>query len=344
VKTNENSKTKNPTSAGVVADDSREGGARLESRSNTATPHPSRTTSRPQRETKIPSKSSEKASRAVGAVVSPNREDQAKLRANPILHSPVFPDLGGYRELRLLAELFWDRQKGRCADENRFRHAPVNKDLTQILLDAGRHSEVLAEKAMLQCFRRVAPEIAGWAEDMRGVGPHTVARLLGLIGHPAIAEPYHWQVGKAPQGHVCNGHCGKSKDGKKKHLVADPPYLRSVAQLRSYCGVGDPVRRRRKQMDQADALRCGSVRGRTLVYLLAVAQEKSPLKKPGAYRLLYDESKADFAERHPDATKKHCQNHALRIVGKEILKDIWVVARKSLRLPTIAETIKEKRA
>jgi len=344
VKTTMSAKTTRAPSAGVLNKNKRGGGAKALSRPSDPALRPSRTTSRPRRETIALSRPKKLASRAVGPVVSPSREDQVKALTMPKTSSPVLPDLGGFRELRLFAELFWDRQKGRCDDENRFRHAPVSKDLTQVLLDAARHSEGLAEKAMVQCFRRVAPEIAAWAEDMRGVGPHTLARLLGLIGHPAIAEPYHWQVGEAPQGHVCNGHCGWAKDGKKKHLVADPPYLRSVAQLRSYCGVGDPVRRRRKQMDQADALRCGSVRGRTLVYLLAVAQEKSPLKKPGAYRLLYEEAKADFAERHPEASKKHCQNHALRIVGKEILKDVWIVARKSLGLPTTIPVSEEKRA
>ena len=342
--------------------DSRGGQSNIRSRSTVnATAHP-RISRKPQCQTRIPSsktssssgvaefsnqpqrKTSERSkpkrlASFVAVLLLPNREDQTNGAAITTPNSSGFPDLGGFRELRLLAEAFWDAQKHRCAQENRFRYAPVNKDLTRLLLEPAERVEAEAGKAMLSCFRRIAPEVAEWAESRRGVGEHTVARLLGVIGHPAIAEPYHWQEGKKPEGHVCNGHCGKTREGKQKHLVADPPYLRMVSQLWSYCGVGDPTRRRRKGMEQGHAMSAGSVRARTLVYLMAVAQEKCALTNPGAYRLLYDESKADYAKRHTDWTPKHRQNAALRLVGKEMLKDIWIVARKNLGASAAAETI-----
>lgn len=161
------------------------------------------------------------------------------------------PDLRGHAELRLLAESFEDAQKARIAIENRLRSGADAGPALEAL-ESLRHAEAKLSLALRRRFRTVNPELTAWAKETVGVGEHLLARLIGTIGHPVIASPYHWEG-----------------EGSDRILVSDPPYLRSVSQLWSYCGHGDPTRKRRKGMGANEAMALGNPRAKMLVHLIA---------------------------------------------------------------------------
>lgn len=174
-------------------------------------------------------------------------------------------DRSGYIELRVWSEMFWDKQEERKSQENRAginhkgerRKRAFGGDVDPtVYLEAIRReyaSERLLALAMRKCYRRVVPkEIQEWQRSTPGIGEHLLARLLGIIGDPRIAQPYHWEG-----------------TGKNREQIADEPFERNVAKLWAYCGHGDPTRRRQRGMDVDTAMSLGNPRAKTLVYLLA---------------------------------------------------------------------------
>lgn len=204
-----------------------------------------------------------------------------------------------------------------------------------------------------QLIEFVLPEVAAWVKATPGLGEESMARLLGRIGHPVIARPHRW-MDEAPEGHKCGNTCGEDR-----HLVALEPFERSVSQLWSYCGHGDPGRRKRKGMTADEATALGSPQAKMLTHLIAECAMRcngsSPIREPGPmpdvgangtdgasveskptaperrrspYRDTYDQRKAVTADRD-DWTQAHKHADALRITGKAILRDLWVVASQS---------------
>jgi len=249
-----------------------------------------------------------------------------------------------FATLRIWAESFHDAQKARVALVNRMERGGIDSDLL-----AGHKDQLLASEhafrlAMRRSYRRVVraymPSVEDWQKGHFGIGEDTLARILGHLGHPLIAQPYVW-TDTAPDGHVCDpARCGV------RHLVALEPYARSLRQLWSYCGHGAPLRRR-KGMTQDDALALGSPQLKMLVHLLAEATIKCgpqpgidphaipvpagstalPSEQPDRfrYRIIYDTRRATTTDR--DWTPGHSHADALRIVGKEILRDLWTAAK-----------------
>lgn len=216
---------------------------------------------------------------------------------------------GGWAELRLLAEMFEDAQKARIACTNRVGSSSIDPDLTEGLVAALKSTEAEMGKALRAQYRRSVPEpIRQWQDVTRGIGEHMLARLLGVIGHPVLAQPYHWEG-----------------EGAERVLVADPPFRRNVAKLWAYCGHGDPGRKRAKGMNADAAAALGNPRAKMLTHLLAEAVIKS---SNADYRAVYDDRRNHTAEAHPEWTKGHSHNDALRVVGKHILRDLWVASHE----------------
>jgi hypothetical protein len=302
------------------------------------------------------------------------------------------PEWEAFDTLRVFAECLADAMDHRIAMDNRLRSGTVPADIVAEIKADLTHTEKQLRRGMVAAFRRAAPDVADWTRDTVGLGEETMARLIGAIGHPVIARPHHWEG-----------------EGTKRQLVADEPFLRSVSQLWSYCGHGDPTRRKRKGMSADDAMALGSPHAKKLVYLLSVACMKcvgsseerpptttcstepmvesslvdpldptgqtrrdthpcpaggspldptghprhdthgthaggSPLEnadangnatpRPSArrrspYRDTYDLRRAHTAERD-DWTDGHKHADALRITGKHILRDLWIVTRQNM--------------
>ncbi|MCA1571953.1 MAG: hypothetical protein LC798_16905 [Chloroflexi bacterium] len=274
-----------------------------------------------------------------------------------------------------MAESFEDAQHARMAIQHRTSPKTM-KDGTVVppsvppefvadALAAMEQAEKKLALAMRRAFRKAMPEVAAWAKDTPGIGvssDHLIARLIGTIGHPVIAQPYHWEG-----------------EGPDRTLVADEPFVRHVAQLWAYCGHGDPGRKRRKGMSAEEGAALGNPRAKMLVHLLAESCIKcvgsrangsssttqdtpaadadfsgdhcrldshptSVLADPSTddavvnakptpgsrrrspYRDTYDLARLTYADRD-GWTPLHQHNAALRLVGKAILTDLWKVAR-----------------
>jgi hypothetical protein len=199
-------------------------------------------------------------------------------------------------------------------------------------IEAMERTEHECSLMLARCYRRVVPAaIRQWQQDTPGIGEALLARLLGHLGHPVLAMPHHWQ--------------GKGTD---RQLVADVPCERTVSQLWQYCGHGDPARRIAKGMSAEDLAAIGSPRLKMLVHLNAEACMKcvgTTRSRRSPYRDVYEARRLVTADRvhaapcvrcgpsgRPAAegspwSAAHQHADALRIVGKEILRDLWRVSR-----------------
>jgi hypothetical protein len=267
----------------------------------------------------------------------------ARMVAEPIPASPA----GDFDILRVFAESYEDVQRTRIGIRHRIDTKAIPVDPVADALASLDESEKKLKLAMRRAFRRAAPEVRAWVLQTPGVGEHLMARLLGVIGHPVIATPYHWEG-----------------EGDNRRLIADQPYLRSVSQLWSYCGHGDPTRRRRKGMAADEATALGNPRAKMLVHLIAegtmkcvggqsrgeshsaVAPDAPEVTDGGAtsrpqpndlaprrrspYRDVYELARARYEGEDKWANDLHRHNSALRVTGKAILKDLWIAANEAL--------------
>jgi hypothetical protein len=129
-----------------------------------------------------------------------------------------------------------------------------------------------------------------WIKSQIGLGDKQLARLLGVI-----RDPYWNELHQRP---------------------------RTVSELWAYSGLhvidGQGAKRRKGQQSN------WSAEAKSRIYLIAVScikQCKSP------YRAVYDDRRAHTANTHPDWTDGHSHNDAIRIMGKEILKQLWIQSR-----------------
>lgn len=246
-------------------------------------------------------------------------------RAPETHQSPAAP-APAWQVLRIAAEIFADFQQFRIAAKNRALRGGVDPEEFTDLIAGLEKQEAILGRYLRDAYRAaVPPSIRTWQAETVGLGEHTFARLLGQLGHPRIAHPWHWE--------------GKGRD--ERLLVADAPYARSISQLWSYCGVGDPTRRRRRGMDADEALACGSPDLRALLFVISegcVKQSASP------YRAVYEDAREQYGERtHAEPcvrcgpsgrpapagsrwSKAHQDAAAKRKVAKEILRDLWLAA------------------
>lgn len=248
-------------------------------------------------------------------------------------------------ELRIVADLFNRAQVEQIAVTNVCRPASDGGNIDAewfaaliAMLEAVEHQ---AKLMLGRCFKRVVPaEIKEWQKANPGVGLHLLARLLG---DPYIATPHYWQ--------------GK---GANRVLMVEEPRPRTVGQLWQLAGHGAPARRT-KGMTADELAAQGNPRLKMLVHLIAEACMKTtggsyvPTKGKNAgktitpgrspYRDVYEAAKAAVADKAHTVECVRCgpsgkpaqpgspwnpghqDAHALRIVGKEILRDLWLISR-----------------
>lgn len=253
-------------------------------------------------------------------VVEPSPPTGPNEQAEPV-YDPV--QWAAFDQLRVYAECLADAMEHRKAVANRLRSGTVDEAISIGLLENLENTEKLLRKGLRGSLRKAAPEIVAWikSDAAKGIGEETVARLIGVIGHPLIARPHHWEG-----------------EGDNRRLVADPEYKRTVSQLWSYCGHGDAARRKGMSVEEAFGL--GSPRAKTLVYLCAESAVKAGLRKlEGADATFTPDSREAVSEYgqvyldrrihtwdRDDWTPGHKHADALRIVGKRILRDLWIAA------------------
>lgn len=231
---------------------------------------------------------------------STSRGGQAVPEAHGIPTAPAF------LPLRILAEVFEDLQKQRIATTNRAERGGIDPEYLAPALERLEAAEHYAGLVLHRQYRSVAPRaVRDWQKATVGVGEHLLARLLGVIGHPVHTTVYEWQG-----------------EGSERVLVEVGRMDRTVSQLWSYCGHGDPTRKRSRGMTADEALALGSPRAKTIVHLIA---ESCMKQRTSPYRAVYDDAREQYEDR--DWTPLHRHNAALRKVGKAMLKDLWLAAK-----------------
>ena len=237
---------------------------------------------------------------------------------------------------------FWtttydDLEKLRFATENRMRSMILDhNELTyydptrQVIRDLQNTSKKEVEKL----FKQGYPELYAWAREIPGLSNcWGLARLVGTIGDPFIATPSHFE----------------KQDGKRVQ-VFDPPYLRTVKQLKSYCGVGDSKRRRtRRGITEAEFKTCGRKDAQSILFNIVkgcISQtgkkyenRKQSLISP--YRISYEQWRYFYLDtihkEDPDEctlckgqalwSDKHQDLASRRNVAQEIIQRIWEISR-----------------
>ena len=216
-------------------------------------------------------------------------------------------------ELRFAAMTFEDLQKLRVGTGNRAGAARRNvalldPDAAAAIAAGLQAAEDAARRMLRRTYRQVtSPAVRHWQERTHGVGDHLMALLLSEIGDPFVAVPVDYE--RQPTG---------------------DPYERTLADLWGYCGYV-PGRRRTRGITEAEARACGSVAAKRHCYLLATQQ----VRLHGPFRELYDAERIKAKEK-VDAkgepwTEGHAHAHALRVVAKALLKDLWRVRRDEYR-------------
>lgn len=180
----------------------------------------------------------------------------------------------------------------------------VIKGLIDPLKDL-EHRTVLS----LQKRMRVNP-IWPYFKDVKGVGEKTLARLMACIGDPYLRP---------------------LDDGSYEP--------RTVSQLWAYCGMhtmpnkdGEIIAAKRMKGVQAN----WNMEAKTRLFLLSQGLLRQGIRKDKdgnqfavtPYGQLYLDRRAHTAVTHPEWNPGHGLNDALRIMGKELLKQLWRAARE----------------
>lgn len=101
-------------------------------------------------------------------------------------------------------------------------------------------------------------------------------------------------------------------------IIGDPADRPNVAKLWAYCGHGNPDRKRAKGMSQAELFKLGNPRAKKQVWLIATALLKQ--RDPRYY-----EARERYEAREWTDGHKHAA--ALRWLGKQFLKELWIASR-----------------
>ena len=246
--------------------------------------------------------------------------------------------------LALLADIVDDLERTRIANENRLRQLTrtgidkdggergfgLDTDLPQVAAVASLVAGLLAmEKQAVTTLEREMRDhrLGPWIKATKGVGEKQGARLLAAIGDP------YWNT------------------------LHDRP--RTVSELWAYCGLDprDGVARSRTKGQKSNWSADAKMRAYLIAEKCMVGRKRECVTdgqtlhvedcRCSPYRLVYDDGRAKYAGavHHADCRRcgpagkpalagsalsdGHKQARALRLVSKEVLKDMW---RESKRL------------
>lgn len=237
--------------------------------------------------------------------------------ASPRTHKRCGDD--GWGELRICADLLHRAQQERIAVGNLLRTS--DRDLFGPHLAQLEATEHAARLMLRRCYRRVVPaSLKALQKTEAGLGEDSFARILGHLGDPYIATPHWWEG-----------------TGTNRTLMVGEPYVRTISQLWQYCGHGAPGRvAKGMTADQLAGL------GNPTLKMLVHLQAEFCMKQKGRYRLLYEAIRGQVedkvhsipcvrcgpsgkpAQEGTPWAKGHQHAHALRVLGKELLRDMWL--------------------
>lgn len=212
----------------------------------------------------------------------------------------------GWRALRAATEIHEAAMEYRKALENRCRN-PHLVDRLDGLAPSFHAHELAAARTAYLTYRRVVPApIREWQRNTVGLGEPGMARLLGHLGHPAWRWVYRWD------------------DTRGEHVLIDSG-PRSFGQLVAYAGLV-PGRAKRKGMTAEDAMALGNQRVGPVLH--SIAESAGVKNTASIYRVVYDDARAVYDATDVKPIVSHMR--ALRLVKREILRDLWLVACSTL--------------
>jgi hypothetical protein len=266
--------------------------------------------------------------------------------------------------LALAADVLDDIERVRIANENRIRQMtrvgededgeergfgldPDHPDVMRIAVMV--HAlKGLEHDATLELQRKMRKHPLGaWMKTQRGIGEKQGARLLAAIGDPYINSAKDQPRTVSALWAYCGLHVlpGGQACGDAPSVTAAGDQHRDtdhIAVEAQHADVGVAAKRRKGQRAN------WSTRAKTKAYLIAESCMKtgrSPQCRDGhmiidthvpdavpacacsPYRLVYENRRAHTAVTHPEWTDGHSHNDALRVVSKEVLKQLWRAAR-----------------
>lgn len=242
--------------------------------------------------------------------------------------------------IKSLGALLDDIEGVRKANSNRIgalerRYGYAFPHLTQI----GEKVAALEHDVELELkrFWRKHP-LYQWSSRVPGLKDgKLIARLIAQVGDPSLRAVGHWEKSEQPDGTT------------NRQYVVDEYVERTAAQLRAYCGHGDPEKSKpQKGATQTDLFECGNPKAKVRAYLIGAqfkrttGSEKSGSRSP--YRDLYEHWRERYADHvhaspcvrcgpsgHPAPSgspwsKAHQDAAAVRNVTKAFLNDLHAAA------------------
>ncbi len=187
----------------------------------------------------------------------------------------------------------------------------------QVKLAKGGKDASAAE--LVGLYKELAPEaIQKFQGATPGLGELWIAMLVGVVGDFKSYVEAWWE---------------EDPTGKEKRvLVTGDTKTAGVREIWTYCGHGE-IRKHKAGMSQAEALACGNPLAKMVVHIIAktalrlngVPDKNGKERAMTPYYPKYLEWKERAAAAHADWKPGRIDNHAIRLVGKAILKDIWRV-------------------
>lgn len=261
---------------------------------------------------------------AAPKALSPRKSSRPAKESSEPNPAPPDEEAIDWPHLRAVAEEYDALQGYRIAAANRASH--LSESVLELNGIAQRTKEIEDDlgKVLERTYRQVVPvEIRAWQKAQAGIGELQMARLLGHLGHPRTATPFHWEG-----------------EGKNRVLIQDPPFERGVGQLWAYCGrTGDPERRKRKGMSADDAMKGGKPMLKMLTHLIAESMIKAGIRKlpdaPLEFSIETRVAITPWGEKYMEYRKLHAgfawtpghqHNAALHRIAKDMLLGLWVVS------------------
>lgn len=200
--------------------------------------------------------------------------------------------------LLILADALDDLERARIATQNRLRSLAQVKGLedsreARTMQTIADTLAVLEHKATLDLQRVMrAHPLGPWVKRTIGIGEKQGARLLAAIGDPADRRmpSQLWQ------------YCGHGAPSKRRR--GEKTFWNPTAKMRLHLIAESCIKQTGGTDDASDS-----------------PTPNGPARRPSPYRAVYDEARMDWADR--DTSDGHKHNHALRMVGKAILLDLW---------------------
>lgn len=203
-------------------------------------------------------------------------------------------------------------------------------------------------KLLVRLYKQTAPPlVVKFQQETLGLGEVWVARLVGEVGDFRTYTEAWWTTPDeagldddrsqgSPASHDDDDDDELSPGGlviPKRVLAIGEVRTTGVRELWAYCGHGDASLKRRRGQSQDEALASGNPTAKMIVHQMAefaLRLNGNPDKngKPRGqtpYYPAYLAARQNAETLHPDWRKGHVYNHAIRLTGKAILKDLWRV-------------------